>query len=314
MPSKYAHLLDNIASVAGSASDTPDTPLIALPGTQAIIAGGGIHYDGALMDQVPTLQVISRTGIGLDNVSISGATARGIAVCYAPDAPTISTAEHTIALLLAVAKRLKWTDQALRCSEKINFRSEYNGLELYERRLGLIGMGRIGSRVAKIALALGMSVVGFDPFISAERANELGVELAPTLEAVLHTADIVSLHLPLTPETRGLINAERLAQMKPGAILINAARGGLVDEAALFDALESGHLWGAGLDVFTSEPPSADHPLLARDDVIATPHIASGTGVGQDRLWHTAITQALQVLRGERPPHLVNPEVWPLDK
>jgi D-3-phosphoglycerate dehydrogenase len=202
----------------------------------------------------------------------------------------------------------------LRCSEKINFHSEYNGLELYERRLGLIGMGRIGSRVAKIALALGMSVVGFDPFISAERANELGVELAPTLEAALHTADIVSLHLPLTPETRGLINAERLAQMKPGAILINAARGGLVDEAALFDALESGHLWGAGLDVFDPEPPSADHPLLARDDVIATPHIASGTGVGQDRLWHTAITQALQVLRGERPPHLVNPEVWPVDK
>jgi D-3-phosphoglycerate dehydrogenase len=167
--------------------------------------------------------------------------------------------------------------------------------------------------VAILALALEMTVIGFDPFISAERAHEIGVELVSTLEEVLSVADIVSLHVPLTPETQGIISAERLARMKPGAILINAARGGLVDEAALLGALESGHLWGAGLDVFVSEPPAADHPLLARDDVVATPHIASATNAGKDRMWQAAIIQALQVLEGERPAHLVNPEVWPIN-
>jgi phosphoglycerate dehydrogenase-like enzyme len=138
------------------------------------------------------------------------------------------------------------------------------------------------------------------------------VELAPTLEAILATADAVSLHLPLTPETHRLMNGERLALMKPGAILINAARGGLVDETALLDALERGHLQGAGLDVFEREPPAPDHPLLQRLDVVATPHIAGATIAGKDRVWQVAIQQALQVLRGERPPHLLNPAVWPL--
>ena len=127
-------------------------------------------------------------------------------------------------------------------------------------------------------------------------------------------ADIISLHVPLTPETQGMMSVERLAQMKPGAILINAARGGLVDEVALIEALERGHLQGAGLDVFASEPPSPDNPLLNRDDVIVTPHIAAATGAGKDRLWQTAIRQALQILQGERPAHLVNPEVWPVKK
>lgn len=157
-----------------------------------------------------------------------------------------------------------------------------------------------------------MRVTAYDPLIPAEQAAALGVELAPTLDVLLAAADIVSLHLPLTPATRHLINAARLAQMKPGAILINAARGGLVEEAALLAALERGHLQGAGLDVFDREPPAPDHPLLQRLDVVATPHIAGATIAGKDRVWQVAIQQALQVLRGERPPHLLNPEVWPL--
>jgi phosphoglycerate dehydrogenase-like enzyme len=154
-------------------------------------------------------------------------------------------------------------------------------------------------------------VVAYDPFVTPEQAAALGVELAPTLEALLSTADIVSLHAPYTAETRHLINAQTLAQMKPGSYLVNAARGGLVDEAALLAALESGHLAGAGLDVFDPEPPRRDHPLLLRDDVLGTGHVAGATPAGKDRLLEGALRQALQVLRGERPPYLINPEVWP---
>ncbi len=314
LPLVYAPLLNGVAVAVGAASETPDTPFAALAEAQAIIAGGRITYNAAVMRMAPQLRVISRTGIGLDNVSVPEATARGIAVCNAPDAPTISTAEHTIALIFAAAKQLKWCNRVLQHGGNIDFFNRYRGLELRGARLGLIGLGRIGSRVAKLAVALEMTVTAFDPFISTEQAYELGVELAPTLEEVLPIADIISLHVPLTSETSGMINTERLAQMKPGAILINAARGGLVDETALLEALDCGHLRGAGLDVFASEPPSPDNTLLNRDDVIVTPHIAAATGAGKDRLWKTAIIQVLQVLQGKRPAHLINPEIWPPEK
>lgn len=310
LPSEHEHLLDGVALVAGSAAATPDTPLVALPGSHAIVASSRIAYDGALMDQVPTLRVISRTGIGVDNISIPDATERGIAVCNAPKAPTISTAEHAVTLLLAVSKQLKRITRSLRAAETRDYMTSHTGLELYDRCLGLVGIGQIGSHVAKVAAALGMKIIAFDPFVSEERAQKLGVELVSTLEALLERADVVSLHAPLSDETRDLMSAERLARMKRGAILINTARGGLIDEEALLEALQSGHLQGAGLDVFQVEPPAPDHPLLQRDDVIATPHIASGTGAAKQRLWHTGITQALQILRGERPDHLLNPSVW----
>ncbi|MSP12163.1 MAG: hydroxyacid dehydrogenase [Chloroflexi bacterium] len=310
VPPAYTAMLEGVALAIGPASATPASPLMALPEAQAIIAASRIRYDGALMDQAPLLRVISRTGIGFDNIAIADATARGIAVCNAPDGPTISTAEHTITLMLAVAKELKQVEGAMQRREKKDFFNDHNGLELYGLRLGVVGLGRIGSHVAKVALALGMEVVAFDPYISSERALGMGVEMLPTVEELLRTADIVSLHMPLTPATRHLINGARLAQMKTGAILINAARGGLVDETALIEALESGHIRGAGLDVFDPEPPHPDNPLLHRENVVATPHIAGVTTASKDRLWRTAITQALQVLRGARPAHLVNPEVW----
>ena len=309
-PSKYAPLLEGTAVVLGEGTATPEAPLVALPEAHAIIAAARIRYDGAVMDQAPNLLVISRTGIGFDNISIPDATTRGIAVCNAPQAPTVSTAEHAITLMLAVAKQLESLRRKVLAGGTDDFFPLCTNLEVDGRCLGLVGLGRIGSHVAKVARALGMRVVAFDPFIAPERARELGVEQSPTLEALLESADIVSLHLPLSAETHNLMNAERLAQMKRGAILINAARGGLVDEAALLASLENGHLSGAGLDVFQVEPPSPDNPLLQRDDVIATPHIAGATGAGKDRLWRTGITQALQVLRGEKPSHLLNPEVW----
>lgn len=314
LPPEYAPLLEGIAVAVMPASATPDTTVIALPGAHAIIASSRLRYDGALMDRVPTLRVIARTGMGVDNISMHEATLRGIAVCNVPGGPTISTAEHAITLMLAVAKHLKRSERMLQRRGRTDFFNEYRGLEVYGLRLGLIGLGRIGSRVAEMATALSMVVAAFDPFVPPDRAAELGVDLVPTLEALLCTADIVSVHAPLVDETYRLINADRLAQMKPGAILVNTARGRLVDEAALLDSLESGHLGGAGLDVFDPEPPAPDNPLLHRDDVIATPHIAAATGASKDRLWRAAIGQVLQVLRGERPPHLVNPEVWPPDR
>lgn len=311
LPPQCAYLLDGVAIAVSTAGAAPEAALSTVAEAQAVIASSRVRYDGAFMDRFPTVRVIARTGIGLDNVSIPDATARHVAVCYTPDAPTISTSEHTVALMLAAVKHLKRCDRDLRRGQKKDFFTDYQGIEVYGLQLGLVGLGRIGKRVAKIAAAFGMTVKAHDPGVSAEQAHELGVELVPTLEDVLRSADIVSLHIPLTDETRNLLNAERLALMKPGSYLVNAARGGLVDQAALLDALESGHLHGAGLDVFPHEPPDPQSPLLQRDDVIATPHIAGATPASKDRLWSSAITQALQVLRGERPRHLANPEVWP---
>lgn len=310
LPREHAHLLEGMARPLGFAADTTSDPLAEISEADGIVASAKVVYDGALMDRAPALKVIARTGVGYDNISVPDATARGICVCYTPDAPTISTAEHAVALMLAAAKQLKRYNRAMVERPAADHITDYYGLELYGRRLGLLGLGRIGARVARVAQALGMSVTAYDPFVTPARAAELGVELAPTLEALLSEADVVSLHVPASPETRHMINAERLALMKPGAYLINAARGALVDEAALLDALECGKLSGAGLDVFDCEPPPADHPLLSRDDVIATPHLAGPSPAGRQRMWEGAISQALQVLRNERPVHLLNPDVW----
>jgi len=312
VPSKFLHLLDGQATVAGPASATPDRPLSALAGAQVAIVGSRFRFDGPFFDQFPGLRAVIRTGIGYDNVSVPDATAHHVAVCNVPSGPTISTAEHAVALMLATVKHLKQADRDLRRGGIADLYMAFDGIELYGRRLGLIGLGRIGSRVARFAQALDMIVIAYDPYLAPAQAAAAGVELASSLETLLAVADVVSIHAPYSPETHHLFNAERFAQMKPGAYLINAARGGLVDEAALLSALESGHLAGAGLDVFDPEPPPPNHPLLQRDDVIATGHVAGATQASKDRLIEGAIQQALNVLRGERPPFLLNPDVWPL--
>jgi D-3-phosphoglycerate dehydrogenase len=308
MPAVYQPMIEGFAEAVCAPSR--DAILSSLAGAHAIIAGAGIIYDAAFMDQFPTLKVISRTGIGVDNIVLADATERGIAVCNTPDAPTISTAELALTLMMATAKQLKKVEMAANQGKMGSPFTNYGGIDLAGLRLGLVGMGRIGGRVAKTALAFGMSVAAYDPYVAPTRAAELGVEATPDLETLLRISDIVSLHVPATPETRHLINAERLAMMKPGAILINTARGALVDEAALLDALERGHLAGAGLDVYDPEPPDPNNPLLYRPDVICTPHIGGITVQGRERLWRGALENAIQVLRGERPVGLVNPEVW----
>jgi D-3-phosphoglycerate dehydrogenase / 2-oxoglutarate reductase len=310
VPDKFLPMLAGQATVAGPASATPDRPLSALAGAQVAIVGSRIRFDGAFLDQFPNLRAVIRTGIGYDNVSLPDATTRQVAVCNVPSGPTISTAEHAVALMLATVKHLKQGDRDLRRGSIADLYLAFDGLELYGRRLGLIGLGRIGSRVARFAQALEMIVIAYDPYLSPAQAAA-GVELASSLQAVLAVADVVSVHAPYSAETHHLFNAERFAQMKPGAYFVNAARGGLVDEAALLSALASGHLAGAGLDVFDPEPPPPDHPLLLRDDVIASGHVAGATQASKDRLIEGAIRQALAILRGEQPPFLLNPEIWP---
>lgn len=311
-PPDVARLLDGFAVIAGVASDARQTPLAALAGSHAIVAGARIPYDGGLMDSAPTVRVICRTGAGIDNIDIAAATARGIAVCNTPDAPTVSTAEHAIMLMLCVAKRLKRLEAAI-ADGRFEVFSDHDGVELRGLTLGIVGLGRIGRQVARLGRAFGMDVLAVDPFLPNDgRLRSLRVRLLPTLPALLGEADIVSIHAPLTSDTRHLVDAEALARMKPGSILINAARGGLVNERDLLQALESGHLGGAGLDVFDPEPPEPGNPLLHRADVIATPHVAGVTVQSKERLWRSAITQALEALRGKRPRDLLNPEVWPL--
>ena len=301
---------DDVKRLGEAPPDASDR-FAGIESAQAAIAGG-LVYDEVMMSRAPELLVIARTGIGYDKVNLEHATRHGIAAINTPDGPTISTAEFAVTLMMGVAKNLPAIQADMRNNLLRNVpRPPYRALELADLQLGLVGLGRIGGHVAKVALAIGMRVHAYDPWLAPERMLELGVQPAASLEALLAEADVVSLHLPLNESTRKIMNAERFAQMKSGAIFINVARGGHVDEAALLDALDSGKLFGAGLDVSDPEPPLPNNPLLTHERVLMTPHIASSTSRGRYKLNRDAMSQVKQVLRGERPPHLLNPEVWP---
>jgi D-3-phosphoglycerate dehydrogenase / 2-oxoglutarate reductase len=304
--SEFAARVVASCTVLGPA--TADDPDADLASAVAVIAGPR-RYDGEFMDRAPNLKVIARTGIGVDGVDVAAATERGIAVCNTPDGPTISTAEHAVALMLLVAKNIGAAREALRTGTSDGYFAGHAGIELAGKVLGLVGFGRIGRHVARIAHGLGMDVRFFDPFVAASDMPA-GVVRLEALDDLLGAADIVSLHVPLTGSSRGMIGADQFASMKPGAILINTARGGLVDQDALLAALEAGGLFGAGLDVTSPEPLPTEHPLLHRDDVVVTPHIASATTEGKARMFEIAFQQAIAVIEGRRPEHLVNPEVW----
>ena len=282
-----------------------------LPGSAVVVIGGAHKADAAFMDRVgPSLQLLAMPGIGLDHIDLNAASEREILVCNNPDAPTLSTAEHTVALLLAAAKRIMTGDMQLRGADIP--RADLRGMELRGRTLGVLGYGRIGRRVAEIcAHGLGMSVLVHDPWVDSDPQGVEGVRFTDDLDEVFALADCVTLHTPLTDETRHLVTERRLRLMKPGSYLINASRGGVIDEAALIRALQDGHLAGAGLDVFDPEPPAADNPLLGMPNVVMTPHNASNTDAGFLAKWDGTVDQIVQLLRGERPAHLANPDVWP---
>ncbi len=313
VPDEFRHMFEDVAEGICPGDQLASDQFHRLEVADAVMAGGRT-YDAAAMDRAKRLLIIARTGVGYDKVNVPAATARNIAVVNAPDAPTVSTAEQAVTLMMTVARSIKRVtnelDSMLNSGVSKNIWGGYVALEMDRNQLGLVGLGRIGGHVSGIARAIGMKVVAYDPYISDERFSKLGVEKADSLADLLGSSDFVSLHLPLNDETHKLMNAERFAQMKAGAVFINVSRGGHVDEAALTAALDSGHLFGAGLDVTDPEPPLAGNPLLGRDNVVITPHVASATVVGKRRLVVHALEQVLQVLRGERPPHLINPEVW----
>ncbi len=253
------------------------------------------------------LKVVGRAGVGVDNIDVAAATAQRIPVVYAPAATTTSVAELTLGLMLSLAR---WIPQADRSTkEGLWEKSRFEGVELRGKTLGLVGSGRIGTEVARMARAMGMEAVAYDPYLRPEDAHERGFRLVTSLEAVLAAADFLSIHAALTPETREMIGEAQLRSMKSTAFLINAARGEIVDEEALVNALRKGWIRGAGLDVYHREPPKGS-PLLSMDNVVLTPHTAASTAEGQRRAGLVAVEQLLKVLKGERPEFCVNPEVF----
>jgi D-3-phosphoglycerate dehydrogenase len=275
----------------------------------AAIIGPTWRFTGDLLDQLSNLLVIGRPGIGVDNIDLEAATERGVAVVNTPDGPTISTAEHAVSLLLALAKRHKPASRLL--TEGGSFIDEPKLLEVCGMTLGLVGLGRVGKRVARIcSQGLGMKVVAFDPYVRAEQAVELGVTLYSDLFEVLRMSDFVSLHCPPSKETKGMIDAKAFAAMKPTAFIINCARSSILDETALIAALQAGRIAGAGMDVFDPEPPDRNHPLLHMQNVVATPHTAGFTEGALRAMGMGVAEEVLAVLRGVRPANLVNPAVW----
>jgi len=286
--------------------------LALLPQVHGVILGAGLTLGAAEMDLAENLEVIGRHGAGLDNVDVAAATGRGIPLVFTPYGPTESTAEHALLLILATARRLSQLDRSVRSgSFYLRDQPEAMGREMEGKILGVVGFGRIGRRLAEMCRgALRMPVYAFDPYVDPETVSQWGAIYVEDLIELAGKVDILSLHTPLTPETRRLIDGEVIRAMKPGAILINASRGAVVDEAALIEALQDGHLGGAGLDVYDPEPPASDNPLFQFDQVVLTPHVASFTHEGRRRMGLTVVEDILRVLRGERPRYLANPEVW----
>src|SRR5437660_6076862 len=246
---------------------------------EGLIVRSETKVTAELMDAAKKLRVIGRAGVGVDNIDVAAATARGIVVMNAPDGNTITTAEHTIALLIALARRVPQANSSLKSGKWE--RKRFLGVELQGKTLGIIGLGRIGRVVASRARAFGMKIIAYDPFMSPEQARDLEIELA-SLNEVFKQADFLTVHTPLTAETRGIVGRAAFAKMKQGVRIINCARGGLVDEEALREAIASGVVAGAAIDVFEQEPPPADHPLLQLDEVIATPHLGASTAEAQE--------------------------------
>lgn len=282
---------------------SPEALLIAVRGAAALVIRSATQVTADVLDAGSELVVVGRAGIGLDNVDVATATKRGVMVVNAPQSNVLSAAEQTVALMLAQARNIPQAHADLKAGQWN--RSRWAGVELHGKTLGVLGLGRVGVLVAQRCLAFGMRLVAYDPYVSADRARQLGVELAPTLEQLLATADFLTIHLPKTPETIGLLDAVMLSKAKPGLRIVNTARGGIVDEAALAAAIAEGRIAGAALDVFTQEP-TTESPLFALPSVVVTPHLGASTVEAQDKAGQTIAEQVVLALRGEFVPFAVN--------
>lgn len=275
----------------------------ALAGAAALIVRSATKVTAEALEAADELVVVGRAGIGLDNIDVEAATRRGVMVVNAPQSNVISAAEHTMALLLAQARNVPQAHQDLVAGHWN--RSRWQGVELHGKTLGIVGLGRVGVLVAQRALAFGMHLVAYDPYLSPDRARQLSVRLVPTLEELVAQVDFLTIHLPKTPETVGLIGRDLLSRVRPGIRIVNTARGGIVDEQALYEALLDGRVAGAALDVFDQEPVTGS-PLFQLDNVVVTPHLGASTTEAQDKAGRTIAEQVVLALRGEFVPYAVN--------
>jgi D-3-phosphoglycerate dehydrogenase len=276
--------------------------LPAIADVDAILIRSATKVDAEALAAAKKLKVVARAGVGLDNVDVKAATQAGVMVVNAPTSNITSAAELAVALLLASARRVPAANESLKKGEWK--RSKYSGVELFEKTVGIVGLGKIGVLVAQRLAAFGMNVIAYDPYVQAGRAAQMGVRLA-TLDELLATSDFISVHLPKTPETIGLIGDEQLHNVKPEVIIVNAARGGIVDEQALYSALKEGRVAGAGLDVFASEP-CTDSPLFEFENVVVTPHLGASTDEAQEKAGIAVAKSVRLALSGELVPDAVN--------
>ncbi len=281
---------------------SPEQLIEAVPGAAAIIIRSATTVTEDVLAAGTSLLVVGRAGIGLDNVDVEAATKRGVMVCNAPQSNIVTTAEQTMALILAQARNIPQADAALKAGRWE--RSKWTGIELYDKTLGIVGLGRVGKLVAQRALAFGMKLVAYDPFVSEDRARQLSVELV-SLDELAARSDIVTLHVIKTPDTVGMIGSDFFSKAKDGIRIVNVARGGVIDEAALYDALVSGKVGAAGLDVFDTEPKT-ESPLFGLPNVVVTPHLGASTHEAQDKAGVTIAEQVNLALAGDFVPFAVN--------
>lgn len=281
----------------------PEELLAIIPEYDALVVRSETKVTKAVLQVAEKLKAIGRAGVGVDNIDVEAATQKGVVVLNAPEGNTIAATEHTVAMMLSLARNIPDAHASMKNREWK--RSKYMGVEMRGKTLGVIGLGRIGSGVAKRAIAMEMKVIGYDPYINAEHAKNLGIELAEVAE-IFAQADFITFHMPLTPQTKYMVNKEAFAKMKPGVRLINCARGGIIDELALAEALQSGIVAGAAIDVFEKEPIDPENPLLGLDNIVLTPHLGASTAEAQVGVAVDVAYGIIAALRGEPVTTAVN--------
>ncbi len=307
--------LEEVAEVVARTDITPEELVRDIKDFDAIIVRSRTKVTREVIEAASSLKIIARAGVGVDNVDVQAATERGIMVVNAPESTSITVAEHTMGLVLSLSRKISIADKSVK--EDKWEKSRFMGMELNGKTLGIVGMGRIGSQVVIRAKAFGMDIVVYDPYITPEAATELGVEVVD-METLLKNADVITIHVPLTPETKHLISQPQFEIMKDNAIIVNCARGGIINEDDLYDALSEGKISGAALDVFENEPP-AGSSLLELDNVVLTPHIAASTSEAQRDAAIIVAKEIKKVFKGESPRNVINmpvldPETFQLIK
>ncbi|WP_456472440.1 phosphoglycerate dehydrogenase [Methanocaldococcus sp.] len=304
-------ILKEIGDVEVATNLSKEELLKKIEDADVLVVRSGTKVDKEVIEHAKKLKIIGRAGVGVDNIDLDAATKKGIIVVNAPDSSSISVAELTMGLMLAAARNIPQANNSVKRGEWD--RKRFKGIELYGKTLGVVGLGRIGQQVVKRAKAFGMDIIAYDPYVSKDFAKSLGVELLDDLNELCERADIITLHVPLTPKTKHMIGEEQIKRMKSNCIIINCARGGLIDEKALYEALKNKKIKAAALDVFEEEPPK-NSPLLELDNVICTPHQGASTEEAQKAAGTIVAEQIKKILRGELAENIVNMPSLPMEK